>query len=161
MNTYYFKPNDKSKEDFYLRFDNDNILYFREKDNNIFSALDIYKLIVKGKMNNETIYSSTCSVIDFITNRITNREKAIVIKKDNLEYSDTGSYIYVDLKDNNLIEIDNVIHIDYNTLDSDRHKDKERISFKINVDNGIVVKHDNYFLYLDYNLFSKYQVKKL
>ena len=61
MDTFYFKPKATFPEakEFYLRFNNDDILYFKEKEHNIFSALDIYKLLVKGKINNITIDSIT------------------------------------------------------------------------------------------------------
>lgn len=161
-NIYYFKPK-TGNEDFYLRFDTDEVLYFKEREHSIFSALDIYKAIVNGVINDTTIYSKRFKVKDYVNDMLCKKslEHLVVILKDKLEYFNDSTYLYVNIEDNEVMLNANKVTIEYLSQDSDRHSEKEKLDFIINLDNGICIHNSKYLLFLSYNLFSNYVVKKM
>lgn len=162
MDTFYFKPKATFPEakEFYLRFNNDDILYFKEKEHNIFSALDIYKLLVKGKINNITIDSITFKVLDFINKYIT-YDKLIILDKNKLEYYNDSTFLYVDVNEHEVYINGNEVLIKYLSIDSDRHSDKEKLTLKLDKDNGIFVHNSKYLLFIHNSIFYKYQIKNV
>lgn len=162
MDTFYFKPKATFPEakEFYLRFNNDDILYFKEKEHNIFSALDIYKLLVKGKINNITIDSITFKVLDFINKYIT-YDKLIILDKDKLEYYNDSTFLYVDVNKHEVYINGNEVLIKYLSIDSDRHSDKEKLTLKLDRNNGIFVHNSKYLLFIHNSIFYKYQIKNV
>jgi hypothetical protein len=162
MDTFYFKPKATFPEakEFYLRFNNDDILYFKEKEHNIFSALDIYKLLVKGKINNITIDSITFKVLDFINKYIT-YDKLIILDKDKLEYYNDSTFLYVDVNKHEVYINGNEVLVKYLSIDSDRHSDKEKLTLKLDRNNGIFVHNSKYLLFIHNSIFYKYQIKNV
>lgn len=162
MDTFYFKPKTTFPEakEFYLRFNNDGILYFKEKEHSIFSALDIYVLLVKGKINNVTLDSTTFKVIDFI-NKYISYDKLVILDKDKLEYYNDSTFLYVDLNEHEVYVNGDDVTVKYLSIDSDRHSDKEKLILKLDKNNGIFVYNNKYLLFMHNRLFYKYQIKNV
>lgn len=162
MDTFYFKPKATFPEakEFYLRFNNDNILYFKEKEHIIFSALDIYVLLVKGKINNVTLDSTTFKVIDFI-NKYISYDKLVILDKDKLEYYNDSTFLYVNLNEHEVYVNGDDVTVKYLSIDSDRHSDKEKLILKLDKNNGIFVYNNNYLLFIHNRFFYKYQIKNV
>ena len=160
---YFFKSKKEDIEDFYLRVDHKgNISFITIADHHIFTALDLASVlqtgIVTSGINIKTINITT--FVNMVWNKRSLMVDSAVIVDSHFRYTTNGSFIYVNDKHDYGFK-DNKLKVEYQYLDSDRHKEKTDIEFIIDTDKGIISKNYEHFFYAKYSLFRNFEITKL
>ncbi len=163
VDIYLFKHKANIDNEFYLKIAHDGKMSFIVIENDyIFSSLDLVS-VLKTNMKTESISVKTIDVSDFpalnINKNPVTYSKMVTLNK-NLKYTDDLSIVFVS-GENNFNYIPNILSIEYLNSDSDRHKEKDKLNFIIDIDKGIYSINNDHFLYVDKTVFKKYNIIKL